>query len=426
MINQVEAASRNPIESQSGLALKEVVRFGPLAIAYGTWGEELTPQQIYEEANMTAPPRIGENGFTGGYHFPLDYDVTTDKSQHELADHVVEIGLAALEARGWQEGRPIRLYFGSTSAQSESTELIAAKLKEKGVTIIKSTGRGFACASGIVSLIDACRDPSNQGVPTLILCGESLSGSIASAPDFRSTFSNGGSALAFIPGDEIELMASTIVVAKDPKDSISLPNFGKYPPHDPSFIPSYYEIDPKATVHASELGIWQEFHHSEDNNAHWNPEDMGSVFKKSIPPPVIWALKGYALRHGLANLQPIALAHQAAKKMVNGIINDTRPRRSINDLISREKTLWRYGKPFQIYAPWVMDKLGISNVSSATTFIAWAELVKNGAMKPSDDPEVEPEHVTITPDKDLMIIAYGIGYSVVKGIIRIKKSLPIG
>lgn len=393
-------------------SLKEVVSLDEhMAIAYGAWGEPVDNQELIKKfvggnlngeiAEMIKASRINVR------HHTLLPELREREDSLVAEDHV-EIGARltreSLRANGWEKA-DLLVVAVSTPPCDDFEKKIAERA---GLTNAETRLYCLACNGAIAALHDILRDDELKDSRVVITAVEELSRGVNFEELSRrvesgeevdidmaacaAIFGNGAASLAFSPKN-IELLAGKTVIVPDKKGVILLPKRYALPEVEGQEPPDWYDLGKegadKLFSYTPEMVI-QQLPETDFDYIKMKGVGTAIFFAKHVPPVVRDVLGEYYQQY--SRPVTVGISHQPS-----GVVWEILSRRI-------KKILKGLNNP-AMEIPWVLDMVGMGNVSSATTFLAWAQLEKEGRL-----PKGEPFNIT----------GFGVGASVTSMVVRLK------
>lgn len=381
-----------------------------ISVGYGAWGrpfgnEDLLNLVIIDEAGREDVLKmIDGTGIVRRFHdYPPLIRERSDPlfveeffTQEEI-DRQTRIGARltreALEANGW-ESADLLVVTGSFAPVEKFADRVA---EEAGLHNAATKDYRLACNGAIAAWQDILRNDEWKKARVVITAVEGLSvGVDFFDPTTAAIFGNGGSSLAFSP-QKIEFLGGKIVIHPDKEAVIRIPKTYDLPPIDQRRTPpDYYELREGAGevfAYAENSVVMMMAQPSDPDKPYYtqmNGVETARFFKYLVSPVVVSVLKDYHQRYG----DPVktSVFHQPSKVVIR------HANREIGKLLKRE------GLSDEVEIEWVLDKVGMSNVSSATTFLHLAQSIKEGKIRRG-----EP----------ILVTGFGIGASATSMVIRI-------
>lgn len=358
---------------ETKLAKETVVQVAPgISAAYGAWGREVTNKELEAMCTDKERPLIAATRFTLRHlpFRPTPFLENREEIDRDMSEVGVRLGRQALEANGWDKAE--HLYVATSTAPDEIrkwAEKIAYLLDIEDMRL-----SCLACNGGGAAIFDSCREPELANDRVLILAVEALGyfANPKTAADL-AIFGNGGGAIAYRPR-QIHVFNGKTVIVRDEKGVIRPPKTYDLPPAGERIKPpEWYEVrDGGEEVFAcSKKGVFMSLPQPEAGNPYMrmDGEETAKFFKYLVLGVQQEVLEEYYGSH--TEPVEICISHQPS-----GVINRHNAR-----------GLWRWlkdeGLPIidqNTGIPWVMDKVGMGNASSATVLIALATLAP--ALKP--------------------------------------------
>lgn len=389
---------------------EKFARIGPIAVACAGWGTPLDNERIigyfvrqdWDEALVRAD--VLRTGFKLGNYFPSSNHLLSEETQGGHAHWAAALAERVMDARGWRHIDV--LVIASTSTTNQVPGRAADILRQHGYRIDQAKLYAQACNSALAAINDMCRTPEQHGIRAVVVGMESLTGSMGdyANPISLRTFGNGGGAIAFIPGHEIQHINGRTQAEYDLMGVISGPRPFRMPtPAEQIPLPPWYEITGEQTAGkclASDLGIFMEPPYNPDEILLMQGKATLMYFAKRVPPFANDVVQTY-LAHYRDEYGPLGLpfSHQPSLPVLIFINHellrlgmeslgiekkDARKLSKLEDEAERNAALADMGitdfVPVQI--PWVMGDSGFNNISAGTSMVALVEMIERDLIHP--------------------------------------------
>ena len=388
---------------------EQLVRLGSMVVCQAGWGTPVTNTQLISHFvglgwdHEEVRDMILSTGFKQGYYFHPEVELLSDEIQERIAHYAAMLTEQVARARGWNN-IDILILGSSTSCNSvlpRTSEILA----EKGIDVGVVRFYTQACNGATAGINDLCRNPSMHGLRAVVVGMETLSCSRLDmeVPITCRTFGNGGGAVAFIPGVEIQHITGRTVAEYDTQGVIIAPETVKLPSQEHRISPPEWyevvgEITPEKFV-ASADGIFMEVPRSDDGMLHMNGMATLSYFVRRVPPLAVDIIETYK-EHFQDEYGALAtpFSHQPSLPVMTFINQeliryqlemiglDSREARNMTrrmDDKQRAQCLKEQGieqfDPIQI--PWMMTNTGFNNTSAGTSVVALVNMIKDGLIK---------------------------------------------
>lgn len=391
-----------PIPVERGFfSLKEVVPLGKeMVVVYGAWGEPIDNKQLME---LTKDPSQREmiegTGITIRHHTLPPRSKEKDGSI--IAEEQIEVGAKltreALAVNGWGKA-DLLIVAVSAPPCDDFVEQIAERA---GLADVKATLYCLACNGAIAALHDVLRADELKNSRAVITAVEGLSAGInlnQGEVDIAGAtiFGNGAASLAFSPEKSIKLITGKTVIVPDVEGVIRGPKSYKLPwPEERLEPPDWYELRPGADelFAFSSKKVVMKMPETDSDHVVMKGRETAKFFTRIVPPEVCAVLEEYYGQH----TQPVIIGvfHQPSKIVLQ--LAGRHIGRGLAKMLHRPT----------LEIPWVLDKVEMGNVSSATTFAAWAQLKQANRL-----PRGEPFNIT----------GFGVGASVTSMVVRVNES----
>lgn len=386
-------------------------RLGPIVAVRGGWGTPIdNPTMIqhyithgYDPA--AAQAAIETTGFTSGYYFPADNDVLSDETQAWHVDYVVQFVEMICAERGW-DGIDI-LVVGSCSSRNTIHLDVQAVLCQRGIKVDSARLYGQACNAALSAMDDILRDDSLHGARVIAVGLETFSGGRIEHenPITIRTFSNGGGAVGFIAGEEIDFITGRSVVEFDRRGVVAGAEVCELPPAEQRIAaPTWHEIVDDYTadkLFSTPNGdLFMQLPHTDD--AVLRSDGMATVayFARRMPSIL---LDVYATYHNefADEFGPLAahtFSHQPSLPVI-GFLNTevvrtylqsiglpTKQARKLSRLApdARDHALTELGLtlPTLPSIDWYMPRTGFNNCSAGTPMVILVQMMRDGLLQP--------------------------------------------
>ena len=243
----------------------QLAQIGPISIYRGGWGVYVDSHAIAEAATQAGFPvdlatTIEKLGFSGGYHFPVDSDTFSSRVQNLMTGYITRLVDKVMEVRGWDSVDA--LFVGTQTIFEEALDDVRAALHRKGKSVGPIYWYRMACNSATAALVDTLREPAFAGQRVAVVGLDTLSGNTTDSTDpvTFATFGNGGAAMAYVPGKEIEVLDGESVVEYDTDGFFHVPYIINRPPKArPRALPADYRVlgeETQRRFHATENGLF--------------------------------------------------------------------------------------------------------------------------------------------------------------------------
>jgi 3-oxoacyl-[acyl-carrier-protein] synthase III len=380
----------------------EVVRFreAEIAIAYGAWGRPIDNETLFALSGVESEVErktIEATGITQRHHLyphpernPGDAPVPPNEAANQ-----VELGAyltrQALRANGW-DGADLLIATSSILPKAHFAEAIAEAAALSGAQVKHYF---LACNGAVGALFDLLHDASMRDSRVVITAVEGLSVGVKySTPATAAIFGNGAASMAFRPR-EFTLVTGKTVIVPDTQGVIRVPHTYELPPlEERQARPAWYELaeGAEAMFACGPHGAMTTLPASHDP-FHCEMEGLTTArFFARVVPPVVRAVLETCRQEHVELPDPLLGVFHQPSAGVLGLVNR-----------SLEKSLAAAGLP-ALNVPWVLDEVGVGNVSSATTLIVLAHLERKGQI---------PRGIPF------MLTGFGIGASITSMVIRI-------
>lgn len=303
----------------------------------------------------------------------------------EAVGHSATLVRRVLDRKGWD--RLDALIDTSAILSPAFSEQLAGRLGLSPDSLFRRTIR-TACSGVVTAFTDALANPALHGKRTVIVAAEPLS-TVVNRNIFKlshigipAIFGDDFAAIAFDPADFTVAALRSVVIPDG--GVIRIRPFYQPPPHEPGTVPAHYILEPGAeeVFSSSQAGVFMRYIEPADGiMADMNGPATAKFFIRHTPPVIAWVL-GEAARKGI--VPENVIAHQPSRPVVDGI----------------NRALERSGFPQRI--SFLLDVMGRSNSSSATTPVSW---------------QYQAQMDLIDPGKPTLIAAPGIGSIITAAVI---------
>lgn len=365
----------------------EPTRFGEaLTIVGHSFGYPVTNDDLVDIAISLGLPEsqientrkaINSTGFTRRYFsvFPGD-EIDLDRSMDRTTDIGAFLLKEAIRSKGWDSCDVFIDTSAFLPAWINQSILDRAGLNQDKVI---SRSYRYACAGAVGAFIDCLSDPSLRDARIVIGALEPLSMVVSSeqflSPEtitFPSIFGDANTFLAFTPS-RFHLENKQILVQPD-GGVIKLETLYNFPQtmSQPDTIPDYYRFagNGREIFHYSDQGAFLDIQSPENGDTvSMNGVATGFFFGDQTSQVITDLLNEYGDLDLLKKLDGNNLImHPASKPVVD----------RIGKLLYRGK----YRHLSTPSLPFLMDKAGYSNGSSATTLNRWRYMIENNMLDP--------------------------------------------
>ncbi|MGQ9584142.1 MAG: 3-oxoacyl-[acyl-carrier-protein] synthase III C-terminal domain-containing protein [Anaerolineae bacterium] len=369
-----------------------------ISIAYGAWGRPFDNETLITMMGVEGGRSLIEATLITQRHYIYPFPVRAEGDPlfpPEEVERELTIGAAlirlALAANGWQDADLLI----ATSSLPPCDDF-PQRLAERAGLASRPTKRYYlACNGAVAALLDILQDDSLREARVVIASVEGLSVS-SDGTDVAALaiFGNGAAAIAFRPR-QITLLAGQTAIVPDTMGVIRVPRtYDLPPPAERRAPPPWYTLAPGAEEMfafgddgvVTTLPVSRKVYHSEMEGL-----TTARFFARVVPPVVQELLESYRRVQAKVPERLFGLFHQ--------------PSGGVLALVNRglEKISAKLGLP-RMDVPWVMDQVGMGNVSSATTPIALAHLMQAGRL-----PRGEAFNIT----------GFGVGASITSMMVQI-------
>jgi 3-oxoacyl-[acyl-carrier-protein] synthase III len=402
-----------PLDFQNGFApgSEKLVRLGNIAVVQAGWGYQLDTDSILQQyrGNGYDIEKITESmlqtGFTHGYYYPLSRSTFDDETQAWHIKCAANLAERVARERNWDSIDILIL--GSSTTYRESLQGLVQELAQRGITVGEAQIYVQACNSALAGINDLCRMPEYHGKRAVVIGMESLTGGDVydfERPNTIRIFGNGGGAVAFIPGVEIQHINGRTIAEYDYQGVITGPQACPVSTiTDRIEPPAWYETVGDYTdgkLVASKDGIFIEIPPSEDSKLRMNGMSTLAYFAKRVPPLALDVVNTYYTEHAeqYGNLQN-PLSHQPSLPVITFVNNDlmkaqladvgidTRNARklarngTLQEIRAAMAARGHDHDPVQI--PWVMEGTGFNNISAGTSVITLVKMIEESMIEPN-------------------------------------------
>lgn len=391
---------------------EKLVMFGPIAIARAAWGTLINNEQLLhhfvsmgmDEAEVA--DSMERTGFPVGYYFPMHNALLTDRTQRWHAWYGATLAQRVAEARGWTH-IDVLIFASSTSPGPILERTREVLQNEYQISVGQMQVYSQACNGASAGINDLCRNESMHGLKAVVIGMETLTGNTTdhTNPVTVRTFGNGGSAIAFIPGEEIQHITGRTVVEYDVNGVIVAPETIILPPKDEWIDPlPWYEIigdETNEKFAASPRGNFMNVYRSPDGILRMNGKATLMYFAKRVPQLAVDVVTTYK-QHYEAQYGPLSapISHQPSEPVMT-FINQELLRLGLEAAgvpRGEARQLAKNGTPQQradytrdnghdlyteVQIPWLMSTTGYNNISAGTCLIALQEMVEKDLIQPN-------------------------------------------
>lgn len=405
-----------------------LARIGPISLYRAGWGAYLDSRTIAEAAvraghSLDLASTIEKLGFSGGYHFPVDVDVYSARVQRLMTGYITRLVERVMEVRGWDSIDA--LFVGTQTILEETLDDVRAALLRRGRRVGPIYWYRLACNSATAAFTDTLREPAYHGQRVAVVGLDTLSGNTTDSVDpvTFATFGNGGAAMAYVPGDEVEALAGETVVEYDTDGFFAVPHIANRAPlARPRSLPANYRVVGEETqrrFHASENGLFLEI--PGDETFYMDGRGTFRYFTSTGVTELLWnVMETYRQKFaGTLGKLGETIGHQPSQAVVDGlnrslfrmllenhakeaegaddVVRDDRGQESEAsalstkeirrltraDLSERIAYLRKLGiDALSLNIPWVMPETGFNNISAGTALSALATLATQKVVRP--------------------------------------------
>lgn len=388
---------------------EQLVRLGSMAICQAGWGEPLTNAQLIShyvgigwDYDEVCEMILG-TGFKQGYYFHPEVELLSDEIQERIAHYAAMLAARVARVRDWDK-IDVLILGSSTSCNSvlpRTTEILA----EQGISVEFAQFYTQACNGATAGINDLCRNPEMHGLHAVVIGMETLSCSRLDmdTPITCRTFGNGGGAIAFIPGVEIQHVTGRTVAEYDTQGVIIAPETVKIPPPDQRIPPpAWYEIVGDVTPEkfaATDLGIFMEIPRTDDGRLKMNGMATLAYFVRRVPPLAVDVVQTYK-QHYQDQYGPLStpFSHQPSLPVMTFVnqelirlqleaigVDHRQARNMTRRMNADERAEYLKDNGFEefdpIQIPWMMGDTGFNNTSAGTSLVAMINMIKEGLLK---------------------------------------------
>lgn len=387
---------------------ERLVRLGEIAVFRAGWGFPITNQDMvrfYAEAGLDADEvaeTVAGTGFKQGYYFPFEQDLFGPETQGWHAHYTAMLVEKVARARDWDHIDV--LIVGSSTTRMYVLEEARQLLAQRGIVVDDVRMYVQACNSAIAGITDLSRDPQYHGIHAVVVGLETLSGDVVDidTPTTFRVFGNGGGAIAFVPGKDIQHITGRTIAEYDTQGVIVGPAACPVAQIDNRIDHfDWYELVGEETTDkfvTSKDGVFIQIPPSDDGKLYMNGMSTLAYFAKRVSPLAVEIIQTYEaqFKDQYGNLG-IPFGHQPSLPVVTFINHDLirldleargldgrvarkLAKRGTIEEIATELKMPDY-KPFQI--PWIMDRTGFNNISAGTSLIAMVTMIEEGSIQPN-------------------------------------------
>ncbi len=395
-----------------------LARIGPISIYRAGWGVYIDSRAIAEAATQSGfsldlAATIEKLGFSGGYHFPIDSDTFSTRVQNLMTGYITRLVERVMEARGWDSVDA--LFVGTQTILEETLDDVRAALRRKGKQVGPIYWYRMACNSATAALADTLREPAFAGQRVAVVGLDTLSGNTTDSTDpvTFATFGNGGAAMAYVPGKEIEVLAGETVVEYDTDGFFNVPHIvNRRPKAQPRSLPADYRVlgeETKRRFHATENGLFLEI--PGDETFRMDGRGTFRYFTSTGVTELLWNVMETYRQKFSQSLGKLGatIGHQPSQAVVDGlnrtlfrIALENRSQESQEaggeeaalstkdirklmraDISERLAYLRKLGiDALSLNIPWVMPDAGFNNISAGTSLSALTTLAAQKVVMP--------------------------------------------
>ncbi len=383
------------------------------------WGEYLDSHTIAQAAAQSGHPAdlaltIEKLGFSGGYHFPADSDTFSARVQGLMTGYITRLVEKVMDARGWDSVDA--LFVGTQTILEETLDDVRAALLHKGKHVGPIYWYRMACNSATAALIDTLREPALRGQRIAVVGLDTLSGNTTDSTDpvTFATFGNGGAAMAYVPGQEIEVLAGESVVEYDLNGFFNVPHIvNRAPKAQAVNLPADYRVlgeETQRRFHATQNGLFLEI--PGDDTFRMDGRGTFRYFTSTGVTDLLWNVMETYRQKFSDSLGKLGatIGHQPSQAVVDGLNrtlfrialenrnqeneqaggseDDSMSTKDIrklmrSDISERLTALRKMGiDALSLNIPWVMPDVGFNNVSAGTALSALSTLASQKVVIP--------------------------------------------
>lgn len=392
---------------------EKLVRREELSIAYAGWGKPVTngdlssrfsPEVLASSGIKDFKSFMAETGINMRFSSPIPRTLRANRD--EIREEMIEVGTAliqrVLSGNGWNGADQI--YITTSTPMDEEglwTKEIARRcnIQPDAVNL-----RLLACDGAAAALLDVMSIKELKNAKVVIAAIEVLGEATDQygRPKEAVIFGNGAAAMAFRPRS-FRFFNGGTVINHDTNGVLSSPLIYDLPKNRIQNPPQYRVMDGGENVFAcSGDAVVLTLPRPQDPEYDYlvmKPMATAAYFGRLVPQVQIEVLKAYYDKYGKRTK-----SGEFRKDTVVDLIVSHQPSKGVKQLVeTRLAKLLEEAKLPPVRTPWVLDKAGMSNVSSATILIVLAELLP-----------------TIKRGHPFGITSYGIGSAVTSGVYALR------
>lgn len=394
---------------------KPVQFIGEIPVVYATWGHPITDEELkahFRKAGLLTPKdekMVDNSDFKQGYYYPFDFDPFSYEFQDRQVSYAAQLAKITLEERDWNKADV--LVVASATSRADVAKRTAERLKKDGISVDTALFYGQACNGAIAGITDLCQIEEFRDKQAVVVGLESLSGKFIPATNLQilNFFGNGGGAIAFKPGEEIEHITGRKVVCRNTR-VITIPLIYSLPEvvADQFSIRRLYDFvddESRKAFAVSEDGVFMLMPESKDGYAHMNGPATLRFFVKEMSKLIPFVLfnfeMGYKAEYGA--LQATVLYHAASYPVIYRLNKETI--KSARNL-SKEYNVNLFVP--DLVSAWRMSQAKVNNISAGTFFVQVAELAEDDGL--------------IKLNKPILVIGMGVGAVLEANVVRFKQT----
>lgn len=381
------------------------VRLGSIAAARAGWGQPVSNTDLiayYQAAGhdpTSIAPLFDQTGFEHGYYSPPDSHIYSDEVQEWHVQAGAHLARRVIAARGW-DALDI-LIIASSTTTNWVPSAIQSRLAEDGIQIRQTQLYAQACNGALAGINDLIRTPHRRGQRAVVVGMESLTGLMCDLddPTTMRTFGNGGGAVAFIVGEEIEHIVGRSVAEYDVAGVLRGPQVFQLPT-TPSPDYDWYELAGTETADkfiASADGVFMSVPPSPDRlKLVMHGLSTLHFFAKRVPPLVYDVVQryraGYQASYGDLG---VPFSHQPSRPVTTYVNQElarlllegdgvpiAEVRRVVKRLGADEVAAYLQARGLPVLSiPWVMNRTGFNNVSAGTSMVTLVQMIEDGTLQ---------------------------------------------
>jgi hypothetical protein len=388
-------------------------RLGKIAVARAGWGHPVDNALLIRHFVAhgwdvdDASEQVFSTGFTSGYYYPLDNDIYDPDTQAWHTTYAANLAARVAAMRGW-DTLDLLVISGCSMLNTIHHDVVRV-LRERGVQVDTARLYAMACNAGMSAIDDILREAAPgqpyHGLRVVVVGMETFSGGRMDYdnPITVRTFANGGGAIAFIPGVEIEFIMGTTVVEFDQRGVVSGPYPCKLPPPAARrAAPAWYTFaddDSRDRLYTTAAGdLYMQLPYSDDGRLRSDGMATAGYFARRVPGVVMEMVTAYRAQFAATYgaLAPIAYSHQPSGPVIAFLMQELTRHNLLSQGIEKRRarklarltdsTLHDTLRAEGVTLPtipridWFMPRTGFNNTPAGTGMIVLHQMIVDGTL----------------------------------------------